>query len=271
MKVISCEVLIRLNNAHVLDSIDDIDITFFRFRNEYNEKIVDIISKCVNLKFLKLYTHDPIINLSELANLQKLIKFDVKIFRDYTFCLSVNKKNLIYVYCKNNYKQFVDCLCTENIENIIIFIPNLSFYFHIMKILPVCVENLKFVLISDELQNIRRHLLDDIHFNNLPTSLKHIKLTIFYTPPHNFRGSICFGLGCDKAIEHHKGNSYRMKHYEEHIAKKYIDDKCCFCIIENKSLLTSKTKDIAVDLTKKICNTLKLPFDGHYEIEIIST
>lgn len=271
MKVISCETLIRLNNENILDSIDDIDITFFRFRNEYNEKIVDIISRCVNLKFLKLYTHDPIINLSELANLQNLIKFDVKIFRDYTFCLSTNKKNLIYVYCENNYKQFVNCLCTENVENIIIFIPNLSFYFNIMKILPICAKNVKFVLVSDELQNISKNLLGNIHFENLPISMKHIKLTIFYTPPNNFKGSTCFGMGCNKTIEHRRPSTYRTKHYKEHVWKKYIDDKCCFCIIENKSLLTSKTKDIAADLTYKLCNTLKLPFGCNYEIEIIST
>ena len=272
MRVVCCEILRKLDNSNKLLLIDDIDIIFYRFRDEYNEKIINIISRCANLKFIKLYTHDPIKNIGELAKLQNLIKYDVKVFRDYTFCLSFDKKNLIYVYSENTYNKFVDFLCTNTVENITLFLPALEYYFKIIKILPTSTTNVKFILKTTSIDNTYKDLLTKEHSDNLPVCLNYIKLIIFYSSSENYRSS-CSGLQCNNSCKityNYAYQDYTCKHKQQH-AEIITDENCCFCMLNNSSLLTTKLLNIETDLTIKLCNILKLPFGCDYKIEILDS
>lgn len=272
MRVVCCEILRKLDNSNKLLLIDDIDIIFYRFRDEYNEKIVNIISKCTNLKFIKLYASDPIKNIGELAKLQNLIKYDVKVFRDYTFCFSFDKKNLIYVYSENTYNKFVDFLCTNTVENITLFLPALEYYFKIIKILPTSTTNVKFILKTTSIDDMYNNLLIKEHSDNLPVCLNYIKLIIFYFPLQNYVSS-CSGLQCNNSCQIRYNSAYQnytCKHKQLRAEKK-IDENCCFCMINNSSLLNTKLLNIQTELTIKLCNILKLPFGCDYEIQILDS
>jgi hypothetical protein len=283
MRIISCDTLKKLDNRNKLESIDDIDVTLYRFNHEYNEKIIDIISRCVNLKFLKLYTPEPINNIGELAKLQKLIKYDVKVFREYTLCISSDKKNVIYVCDENNYDFFANFLSTDTAENLTIFLrlgdfethTPVFYYSKIIKILPASALNVKFIFTTHTIESAHMTFTHGEYMDNLPVCLQHIKFTILYTI-HSLNKVGCLDAKCNKTCQAERYYNFNLlyflsNHDIKHTAKKIIDEHCCLCVINNVPLLTAKLFDIETDFTKRLYDILKLPFGTDCEIEIIPT